>query len=161
MSEWSNETYNLMASREYHTNYTNERRRKRRKDAIQQLGGRCALCGSLDNLNFDHIVPATKIKAIGSMLNTPQDIFDAELAKCQLLCESCHKNKTKTNKEHGIPACLRGEDCGKSKLTEKEALEILNDELLSQYKLAKKYNVSRSTIASLKLRKSWKHLTPG
>lgn len=53
---------------------------------------------------------------------------------------------------------LLGEKNGSHKLTEKQVKEIyLSD--LSSYKLAKKYNVSRTNIIYIKNKKQWKWLT--
>ena len=74
--------------------YINKWRARRRRDAIAKLGGACARCGSVDALEFDHIDPSTKIAAISNLWTASRQRFDAELAKCQLLCEGCHLEKT-------------------------------------------------------------------
>jgi 5-methylcytosine-specific restriction endonuclease McrA len=40
--------------------YIREYRKKRKNDAIEQLGGQCVICGSKESLEFDHIKPETK-----------------------------------------------------------------------------------------------------
>ncbi len=53
------------------------------KDVIyNELGRKCAKCGSVEKLELDHIVP----EAIGG---------ENTLKNLQVLCESCHKQKTK------------------------------------------------------------------
>ena len=77
-----------------------ERRRKyclqwyhnRRKQFLEKLGNKCVMCGSTENLQFDHIDPSTKTVDIGRLLTTKR-AFD-ELSKCQLLCKKCHILKT-------------------------------------------------------------------
>ena len=67
--------------------------------AIQQLGGKCIVCGESnpDKLEFNHINPRDKDVNITHILNyninnkTLQD----ELAKCNLLCKLCHLKETK------------------------------------------------------------------
>lgn len=65
----------------------------RRERAIKQLGGCCVGCGSLEKLEFDHIDPSTKIKAIAKMSSASERVFQEELEKCQLLCYACHLAK--------------------------------------------------------------------
>ena len=47
--------------------YIGERYHRRRKEAIEKLGGKCAKCGSAENLQFDHIDRKTKTAAIGKI----------------------------------------------------------------------------------------------
>jgi 5-methylcytosine-specific restriction endonuclease McrA len=76
---------------------------ERRILAIKFLGGKCANCGSLDELEFDHIDPKTKKFSIASKLAMKYENLLIELAKCQLLCSACHRIKTSVEKsvEHG------------------------------------------------------------
>ena len=70
-------------------------------------GKSCAVCGSTESLELDHIDPSQKKynpAAIWGMSDTnPNKI--AELAKCQVLCLVHHKEKTKqwheANRNHG------------------------------------------------------------
>lgn len=64
---------------------------KKKNEAIQKLGGKCVKCGEEENLEFDHIDPATKKFSITNLIR--QNIT-GELAKCQLLCKKCHQDKT-------------------------------------------------------------------
>lgn len=92
-----------MASSHYMAKYMAERRRNRRKQLIEMLGGKCVRCGSTDNLEFDHIIPATKSFTISSAkaLDGPWERLLEEAAKCQLLCSECHRRKTKECGETG------------------------------------------------------------
>jgi hypothetical protein len=67
--------------------------------------GPCAACGSNEQLEVDHIDPAKKEIAAGrlwTMARTnPKRV--AELAKCQVLCHSCHVAKTK--RQRVVEAC--------------------------------------------------------
>ncbi len=75
--------------------YQRERRRERLTMARARLGGRCARCGAVDNLDFDHIDPATKAGNISEITNWALARFLAEVDKCQLLCHgSCHVDKS-------------------------------------------------------------------
>lgn len=70
----------------------------------------CANCGSIANLELDHIEPFTKLynpKTLWGMSDSnPNKI--TELAKCQVLCEDCHK--TKTIEEQSTRFCYNGHD---------------------------------------------------
>tara|TARA_B100000131_G_C17801676_1_gene485799 strand:+ start:105 stop:560 length:456 start_codon:yes stop_codon:yes gene_type:complete len=63
------------------------------------LGGKCVVCGTTERLEFDHIDPKNKLFNITRYATggKPKDVFMEELKKCQLLCYSCHKNKTFKN----------------------------------------------------------------
>jgi hypothetical protein len=61
----------------------------------------CAVCGSRDGLEIDHIDPATKDpklkgkkRGAGSLWSWSDERRSAELAKCQVLCHTHHKMKT-------------------------------------------------------------------
>ena len=71
-----------------------DRYRRRRVIAIGRLGGKCTKCGSVENLQFDHIEPAEKSFTITKMWSVSEERFTAELEKCQLLCVTCHQDKT-------------------------------------------------------------------
>lgn len=64
--------------------------------ARERLGGKCARCGATENLQFDHINPATKVANISEIANWSLARFLAEVDKCQLLCGpgGCHQDKT-------------------------------------------------------------------
>ena len=63
-------------------------RRKQWFDA----NGPCKFCGSSTRLELDHIEPSTKIThKVWSFAKVRRE---NELAKCQVLCHSCHKKKT-------------------------------------------------------------------
>lgn len=77
---------------------TNERVRRiyaqNRAEAISILGGECVLCGSEEDLQFDHIIPSTKEAEMVTLWHRSKNVWLAEVAKCQLLCEPCHREKT-------------------------------------------------------------------
>src|SRR5215831_9327069 len=74
--------------------YMQRRYRARMATAIERLGGRCIQCGSTESLEFDHIDPSTKLMDISQAVTYSTRVFEAELAKCQLLCASHHQQKT-------------------------------------------------------------------
>lgn len=55
----------------------------------------CAVCGSSENLELDHINPFLKVSH--KIWSWRIERRDEELAKCQVLCKSCHQIKTKTD----------------------------------------------------------------
>lgn len=85
--------------------YMKNRRDLRRAEAKLYLGNKCFSCGSEDSLEFDHIDPTTKCFNVSSAkaLDGPWARFAEELNKCQLLCTSCHLNKTAQENRLKIP----------------------------------------------------------
>lgn len=75
--------------------YDLDRYYQRKKEAVRYLGGKCVVCGTIEMLEFDHVDPATKTYNVTLiMLHSDDRLYD-ELDKCQLLCHTCHKEKTK------------------------------------------------------------------
>lgn len=81
-------------------NYMKRRWEKRRKSAVEYLGGECVVCGSTEDLDFDHKDPSTKICSIARASSFSEKRFWEEVDKCQLLCKTHHKEKTRENKEY-------------------------------------------------------------
>jgi hypothetical protein len=82
-------------SKEKNKQYLNERYKKQREFFKEFLGSECAKCRSVENLQFDHINPKEKLFNVGRLWPN-KDIPKVleELKKCQLLCESCHIEKS-------------------------------------------------------------------
>lgn len=68
------------------------------------LGGKCEKCGATDNLHFDHKDPSKKEFGIARNINAPDDVLEAEVKKCRLLCSDCHHAKTMDKSEYGKPS---------------------------------------------------------
>lgn len=84
-----------MNDNEYMRKYMLNRYNKRISEAKVKLGGKCVKCGAINDLEFDHIDKVTKSFTIaGSGWNANKTDFDNEINKCQLLCVSCHEEKT-------------------------------------------------------------------
>lgn len=66
-----------------------------REILIEKMGGKCIECGCMEALEFDHIDPSTKSFNIAAGYTKPKEILLEEVAKCQLLCNKCHIEKTK------------------------------------------------------------------
>lgn len=75
---------------------------KRRREWID-ANGPCAICGSTLDLEVDHIDPTLKTMNPGTIWSRAQAIRDAELSLCQVLCRSCHKEKTR--KQRSTATC--------------------------------------------------------
>ena len=78
---------------EYLRGYIKARRQWRREQLVAMLGSACVRCGATEDLEFDHIDPATKRFAVGSSMSRAWDELVEEALKCQLLCRSCHREK--------------------------------------------------------------------
>jgi hypothetical protein len=62
-----------------------------RKEATFDLLGRaCALCGSTEQLEFDHIDPSTKCFHLSHGFYS-EERYWAEAKKCRTLCGPCHR----------------------------------------------------------------------
>lgn len=79
----------------YMREYMLARYHRRRATAIKLLGGECAVCGSAEDLEIDHIDPTTKTMDLGHFWSVSEARYKAELAKCQLLCGPHHNDKTR------------------------------------------------------------------
>lgn len=71
-----------------------QRRQKRRSRLLALLGGKCSICGSKKNLQFDHLDPLTKMLTISKRIDLADINLMDEVKKCQLLCRKCHHKKT-------------------------------------------------------------------
>lgn len=87
-------------SNEYMREYMLKRYHTRREQAIEKLGGKCAICGTTEDLEIDHIDPSTKSMDLGRAWSYSQKRYDKEIELCQLLCYDCHK--TKSGNEHSV-----------------------------------------------------------
>ncbi len=80
--------------------YLKRRYTERFQAAVRQLGGRCVQCGSMVDLQFDHIQPCTKSFEISDKIaQYAWWRIEVELKKCQLLCFQCHVEKSKLDQQ--------------------------------------------------------------
>jgi 5-methylcytosine-specific restriction endonuclease McrA len=120
----------------YHLDYNNTRYKRVISKLISILGGKCVKCGSTTDLQFDHKNPAEKEFTITVGWARNWNIVLQEARKCQLLCVSCHSEKSTIERgqligkgNHGTLASYRYCKCPECK----EAKAQYN----RQYKAAK------------------------
>lgn len=83
-----------------------ERYHMRKEWAMLHLSGgdtpACRMCGTTDNLQFDHIDPKQKTDNVTKLLrsSTKEKVL-AELDKCQLLCPGCNARKRSADMRFG------------------------------------------------------------
>lgn len=93
--------------REYMRKYAMVRYYKKKQELIERLGGKCRKCGAAENLQFDHEDPGSKEYAVTPKIWWAKNV-DAEVAKCQLLCKSCHTLKSIAEKGHTVAKGTHG-----------------------------------------------------
>ena len=88
-----------------HNKYQKSRYAERKILAIQWLGGECVKCGTINDLQFDHIIPSSKTTEVTTMFSkySWKSIVE-ELTKCQLLCVDCHLVKSTREQIGRVPA---------------------------------------------------------
>ncbi len=79
-----------------------KRRAAKRKYLKKILGNKCASCGSKNKLEFDHLKPSKKKFKISKFIDLDVNELMDEVNQCQLLCKSCHHEKTLKNKEYSF-----------------------------------------------------------
>lgn len=92
----------MVNTNEYMAAYMNRRRKTRRAQLIELLGGICLDCGTDQRLEFDHRIPGSQEFRINTRaLDKPWPVILAEVAKCDLRCNPCHRVKTARLREDG------------------------------------------------------------
>jgi len=85
---------NYRATRRKELNRKSQERKQRRKaEAIAYLGGSCKQCGFIGagrEMTFHHRNPEEKAYFISQILDRRWALIEAELGKCDLLCFRCH-----------------------------------------------------------------------
>lgn len=84
----------MTSSNEYMREYMKRRYHERRNAAIDILGGKCKRCGTIENLQFDHTDRKKKSADIAKIWSYAEARWLEEVNKCQLLCRTCHVDKT-------------------------------------------------------------------
>lgn len=92
---------NIEERRKYHREWKAKRRR-----AWLLENGPCKKCGSLEDLEVDHISPSDKISH--NVWSWSWERRLAELAKCQVLCRQCHLEKTVLYRKENAKSQVHG-----------------------------------------------------
>jgi 5-methylcytosine-specific restriction endonuclease McrA len=82
--------YTGKKKRDYQLAFVN----KRKRDWIESKGGKCVKCGSTRNLEVDHKDQDNKTFNPRDIWSRSEEVRKKELKDCQVLCESCHEDKT-------------------------------------------------------------------
>ena len=105
---------NTEARRSYLRNYQREWIKRRRTEWIK-ANGPCRKCGSWKSPEVDHIDPTTKEYEPAHLWSLSRQRREKELVKCQVLCEDCHKEKTRAEQAtpliHGTLKGYKTHDC--------------------------------------------------
>jgi hypothetical protein len=90
-------------SNEYMKAYMSKRYHRLRAEYVDMLGGKCVDCGTVSQLEFDHVDRTTKSFDVGKCITHKRSKVVAELEKCVLRCKSCHAKKSGTEQsvDHG------------------------------------------------------------
>jgi hypothetical protein len=119
---------------------------KARRDAWIAQNGPCIKCGSSDKLEVDHINPSEKVYAVGGIWSACAEKREAELIKCQVLCHSCHVEKTHEYRER---LGLTTNDIQNIRL-------LYDQEGMTYQNIAKRYKVGALRISKIVKRITWK-----
>jgi 5-methylcytosine-specific restriction endonuclease McrA len=128
---------------------------KGRRQAWLLANGPCAECGSWEELEVDHIDPAEKKinPALLWSLSPVNPKRIAELAKCQGLCRTHHRVKTRTY----LAVRLGGVRAPTASLTSKKLVQVraLLAAGTGGSEIARQLNISKYAISRVKLRKAY------
>lgn len=89
--------------RDKHLARNKRKRDERRQKVFELLGGCCCLCRSLDDLEIDHINPLYK-RSRQSILSQGLSTTMKEIDNLQLLCKSCHKQRSDAQRKAAFKA---------------------------------------------------------
>ena len=124
-------------NKEYMRIYMGERYRRIRAEILVKLGSKCAICGSTERLEIDHIDPSKKTMRTERITFVGQERRDRELENCQLLCDKHHNEKSVKEKgqtmaqgTHGTLSSVRYCKC--------DLCKAVKSEYNRQWKLKKK-----------------------
>lgn len=139
--------------------YDLARYHKRMAAMKHHLGGQCAHCMSVSNLQIDHIDAAQKSFEIATHWWRPWDVLLAELTKCQLLCKQCHVKKSRSEGSF-TKNKARGERVNHAKLTASAVrlIRSAHQDGATETELAERFGVTRRNINMVVKRETWKHV---
>ena len=89
------------------SNITHQRRASLRGEVLAYKVRRgCSYCGTKKNLTFHHRDPTTRLASIGTLMSAGKSsaVWE-EIAKCDVMCETCHHKHHKL-----IPISVKPEE---------------------------------------------------
>lgn len=92
----------------YHREYHKQRYWKIKAEVVGLLGGKCAVCGTTEQLEIDHIDPSTKTIEVSRFNSVSRVRLLEEIKLCQLLCSDHHKTKSVEEQSVGHGGGLSG-----------------------------------------------------
>ena len=94
---------------DYMREYMANRYHQKRQEVIDRLGGRCTRCGSKDgNFHLDHKDKSKKTMRASDLHSVNDKRFKSEIKNLQILCEDCHREKTKEAWDYSTPKPSHG-----------------------------------------------------
>jgi len=93
---------------DYMREYMRNRYHQKRKQIIDELGGKCVNCGDTNDLHIDHIDADKKTMRAADVHSVNDKHLNEEKKNFQLLCKKCHKEKTKKAWDYGVPKTKHG-----------------------------------------------------
>lgn len=133
-----------LKQRDWQNKWMQERRRAWLKE-----NGPCIDCHGWEELQVDHRDPSQKVSH--RVWSWREDRRLKELAKCCARCLKCHKKKSAKER-------AKGEQHGKTLLTEKEVRQIRDLRTVMTYvEIAKHYGVTKSAINHV-VNDRWRHI---
>lgn len=123
--------------KDYMRQYMASRYHQKRQDLINELGGKCSKCSTTDGpWHIDHINAKKKTMRAADIHSVSEKRLNKEKKNFQLLCETCHKQKTKETWDYATPKPKHGTywmyrkhscRCDKCKKAYKDTLKKWND----------------------------------
>lgn len=94
---------------DYMREYMANRYHQKRQEVIDRLGGRCARCGSTEGkFHLDHKDKSKKTMRASDLHSVNDQRFESEIKNLQILCEDCHREKTKEAWDYSTPKPSHG-----------------------------------------------------
>ena len=94
---------------EYMRNYMRERYHQKRNSIIDRLGNQCSMCKSRSGpWHLDHKNKNRKTMRASDLHSVNDQKFEDEIKNLQLLCERCHKEKTRESWDYSTPKARHG-----------------------------------------------------
>lgn len=94
---------------EYMRDYMKNRYHSKRKEIIDRLGGKCTRCGTTKgNFHLDHIDKSKKTMRAADLHSVSEKKLEEELKNLQILCDKCHKEKTRESWDYSTPKPSHG-----------------------------------------------------